>query len=109
MESEMVLGSKFGQIMVSMRDNGKTMFKTEREDLSIQMEMFMMVTGKMENFMVVEQSNMMMDLHILVIGWKAKNTARELKEEVMDQDMRGNYFSNDSSFRMSKRDGKGVV
>lgn len=51
----MVQENKFGQILDYIKDNGKMINQMEKEDLSIQMEMFMKDIGKMEKLTAEEK------------------------------------------------------
>lgn len=55
MEREVVLENKFGQISDYMKDSGRMINKMAKEDLFIQMAMFMKVYGRKERFMAEEK------------------------------------------------------
>ena len=75
-----------------MKDGGKTTKPTEKEDLFMQMVMFMMDNGMMIKLMDLEFIAILMELNTKVIGKKINNMVMDLKHGQTEQDMKANTF-----------------
>jgi len=63
----------------------------EKEDLSIQMEMFMKDIGKMEKLTAEEKWLKLMAQVIMVNGFKIKDKVKEFKKGLMDLFIKDNF------------------
>ena len=76
-DSEMDLENKLGLMVLSTLENGEKTELTEREDSFMWMEIYMMVFGQMIKLMVLEYTNMSMELNMKESGKMIFNMEKE--------------------------------
>ena len=73
----MDLENKLGLMVLSTLENGEKTELTEKEDSFMWMEIYMMVFGQMIKLMVLEYTNMSMELNMKENGKMIFNTEKE--------------------------------